>query len=104
MAIEYRADSPYFQTEMSGSTVNGYLGVMNYRPILPAVDDTLHTLTKVHEHRPDLLAFDLYDNANLWWVFATRNRNVIVDPIWDFVAGIQIYIPKRETINNSLGI
>jgi hypothetical protein len=50
------------------------------------------------------LAFDLYDNANLWWVFATRNRNVIVDPIWDFVAGIKIYIPKRETINNSLGI
>jgi hypothetical protein len=104
MTVNYKPDSPYYQTQMNGPERGGYLGTLNYRAILPADDDVLHVLTQVHQHRPDMLAFDLYENANLWWVFSVRNRNVIVDPIWDFVVGIKIYIPKRTTITASLGI
>jgi hypothetical protein len=50
------------------------------------------------------LANDLYGDPNLWWVFAARNPNMIEDPIFDFVAGRAIYIPKQETIDAALGI
>jgi hypothetical protein len=57
-----------------------YLDIMTPRFIRPAKDDVLHTLTGVHQYRPDLLAFDLYKNSNLWWVFQARNPNAFEDP------------------------
>jgi hypothetical protein len=100
MIAKYTTDSPYFNTPMKGSV----LGVMNHRTIPAEADDTLHTLTSVHEYRPDLLAYDVYKNSNLWWVFAVRNPNAIKDPIWDFRQGTVFYIPKLINIQKSLGI
>jgi hypothetical protein len=52
-----------------------------------------------------LLAYHLYNDSRLWWVFAARNPNRLgFDPYFDFVAGIQIYIPKLETLRQYLGI
>jgi hypothetical protein len=45
------------------------------------------------------MAFDLYGTPNLWWVFAIRNPDNIIDPITDFVAGTLIFTPTRETID-----
>jgi hypothetical protein len=58
----------------------------------------------MYENRPDLLAYDLYGNAALWWVFIARNPNVIEDPLLDFRAGVSIYIPKKETLVKDLGL
>jgi hypothetical protein len=33
-----------------------------------------------------------------------RNPNVIQDPIFDFTTGTVIYIPKKTTIINALGL
>jgi len=33
-----------------------------------------------------------------------RNISIIEDPIFDFVAGKQIYLPKLSTIKDTLGI
>jgi hypothetical protein len=46
----------------------------------------------------------MYDNAALWWVFTQRNLDVIQDPIFDFVPGTQIYIPKRSSLFSVLGL
>lgn len=100
MAVQYRPDSPYADTEM----FENYLDILTPRFIRPYQDDVLHELTQVHEHRPDLLAFDLYGNSNLWWVFQARNPNAIEDPIWDFRQGLKFYIPKKANIEASLGI
>jgi hypothetical protein len=100
MAVEYRQDSPYGLTRMQGD----YLDILEYRPIPYNTDDVLFTITSTYQYRPDLLAFDLYDNANLWWVFVVRNPNVIEDPLWDFRTGIKIYIPKQDTLNTVLGV
>jgi hypothetical protein len=54
-------------------------------------------------HRPDLLANDLYQNSELWWVFAVRNPDVIKDPVYDFVPGQQIYIPQLPFLKSTLG-
>jgi hypothetical protein len=53
--------------------------------------------------RPDLLAYDLYSDSRLWWVFAQRNSNRIKDPVFDFVAGTVIYIPQLPNLRSALG-
>jgi hypothetical protein len=55
-------------------------------------------------YRPDLLAYDLYGDAGLWWVFIQRNLDVLQDPILDFVPGTQIYICKLSELTQALGI
>ena len=96
----YAKTSPYYNT----SIVNNYLDVINFRDIPNQVDDLLFQVTATYEHRPDLLAYDLYKDAKLWWVFAVRNKSVIKDPVFDLVAGVKIYLPKASTLTQVLGI
>lgn len=96
----YNATSPYYNTEIT----NGYLDVMSFRSIPSETDDILFEIPKTYENRPDLLAYDLYKDVNLWWVFAVRNSNILKDPVFDLVAGIKIYLPKIPTIRKSLGM
>jgi hypothetical protein len=37
-------------------------------------------------------------------VFAQRNPNKLKDPLFDFVQGVFIYIPKQDVIVASLGL
>lgn len=99
MAV-YSKSSPYYTTVIA----NGYLDIINFRDIPSQTDDILFELTKKYEHRPDLLAFDLYNDVNLWWVFAVRNKGKIKDPVFDLVAGKKIYLPKISTLKQVLGI
>ena len=97
----YPATSPYYNTDV----VNGkFLDVLNYRPIPMLPSDIYYEIKQVYEYRPDLLAYDLYGSAKLWWVFAERNPNRLKDPYFDFVAGLGIYIPKAEVLNQYLGL
>lgn len=100
MSVIYSSDSPYANTQ----EYSYYLDILTPRHIPAFRDDVLHTLTLVHQHRPDLLAYDLYKNNNLWWVFQARNPNAFEDPVWDFRAGVKFYIPKKDTIETALGI
>lgn len=95
----YNSYSPYFTTEI----VNDYLDILNFRDIPVLSDDTLFTLTSTYQYRPDLLAYDLYKDHRLWWVFAVRNKNVLKDPVFDMEAGVKIYLPKLSTIKKALG-
>lgn len=99
MAV-YDKTSPYYTTPQE----NNYLDIIDFRDIPSQNDDILFEITKKYEHRPDLLAFDLYNDVNLWWVFAVRNKNKIKDPVFDIIAGKKIYLPKITTIKQVLGI
>jgi hypothetical protein len=59
---------------------------------------TTMVLSQRHEHRPDLLAHELYRDARLWWVFTLYNMNSIQDPINDFIAGMTITVPNKDAI------
>jgi hypothetical protein len=96
----YNKASPYYLT----TATNGYLDVLTYRNIPGLTDDILFSVTSNYENRPDLLANDLYGDVNLWWVFAVRNPSVIKDPVYDLVAGVQIYLPQLTTIKSALGV
>ena len=97
---KYKNSSPYFKTEI----INGYLDVMSYRDIPLEVDDILFEVTSTYEYRPDLLAHDLYDDVNLWWVFSMRNNSILKDPVFDMKPGINIYLPKMSTLKRTLGL
>jgi hypothetical protein len=95
----YDSTSPYFLTGYS----QFFLDVMVNRPIPKQTDDRLFKINQTYQYRPDLLAFDLYDNANLWWVFYQRNPNTLTKPPLDFVADTVIYLPKITTLRTVLG-
>lgn len=96
----YSKTSPYYKTDMS----SGYLDIVSFRDLPSETDDILFSVTKNYEHRPDLLAHDLYGDVNLWWVFSVRNKGIIKDPVYDLESGVQIYLPKLTTIKTALGI
>ena len=98
--VTYSPSSPYFQTQKFGI----FLDLMVNRPITKLADDVLYEIDKVYEYRPDMLAYDLYGDSKLWWVFAQRNPNVIKDPLFDFRAGVRIYVPKKTTLQQDLGV
>lgn len=98
----YPRTSPYYNTPIIG---NKFLDFMTNRPIPLNATDVFMTITPVYEYRPDLLAFDLYNDSRLWWVFAARNPNLLgPDPYFNFKAGLNIYIPTQDTLQNFLGI
>ena len=101
MANSYASTSPYFDTPI---VQNQYLGVIVDRPIPKLIDDLSFTINETYNLRPDLLAFDLYGDSNLWWVFAQRNPNQLQDPLFDFTIGTTIYLPQEATLKSVLGI
>ena len=97
---QYDASSPYYQTEYS----QFFLDVMINRPIPKQDDDILFKINLTYQYRPDLLAYDLYDNSRLWWVFYQRNPNALQAPPLDFKVDTVIYLPKITTLQAVLGI
>ena len=99
MAV-YKRTSLYFETSQNRL----YLNLLTIRPVPAETDDFLYTIENRYEHRPDLLAFDLYGKPALWWVFVQRNMEIIRDPIYDFKPGVQIYLPKKANLEKFLGV
>jgi hypothetical protein len=97
----YNASSPYHDSSIVN---NQFLDIMVNRPIPKDPIDMYWEITQTYHLRPDLLAYDLYDNAGLWWVFAQRNPNRLKDPLFDFVAGTSIYLPQMANIKPALGL
>lgn len=95
----YPATSPYFQTNVVN---NKFLDFMIDRPFPKNPDDIYYTIPAVYEYRPDMAAYDFYNESRLWWVFAARNPNRLADPYFDFKAGLGIYIPKVEVLRQYL--
>jgi hypothetical protein len=99
--MAYNQSSPYYDTEIYNDE---FLDIMSNRNISSYETDTFWEITATYHLRPDLLAFDLYSDSKLWWVFAQRNPNNIKDPLFDFVAGKKIYLPDFNTLQTDLGL
>lgn len=100
MAVNYSKASPYTNTE----TFAFFLDVANI-PLIPFdPSDVQYRIDNIYQHRPDLLAYDLYGNSSFWWVFSVRNPNTLQDPIFDFLPGATIYIPKKDTLTAAMGL
>lgn len=97
----YPSTSPY---NLTGIVNSKFLDIMIDRPIIKDPSDIYWTITPTYEYRPDLLAYDMYSDPRLWWVFASRNPNTLKDPLFDFRIGVGIYLPKAEMLSRLLGI
>ena len=99
MPAQYSKTSPYYKTNINAD----FMDVWSPRTLPRLPDDVVFRINATYRHRPDLLAHDLYGDASYWWVFAVRNPDVIKDPVFDFIPGVRIYLPKKETITSTLG-
>lgn len=100
MAVTYSKSSPYSQTEK----FSFYLDVANIPNISYDPSDVSYEIDAIYKHRPDLLAYDLYGDSSLWWVFSARNPNTLQDPVFDFLPGATIFIPKKDSVTAVLGL
>jgi len=97
---QYKGTSPYYNTRLFD---NKFLDILNYKTIVAQADDIYKPISATYQHRPDMMSYDLYGTSDWWWVFIMRNRDTLVDPIWDFTADKKIYIPKLSTVLQYLG-
>lgn len=103
MAVTYKKNSPYFTTPQRNFLVE-FLDILNFRSIPGDDTDELIVLSPKFNERPDLLSNELYGTPDLWWVFTVRNPDTIIDPIYDFVTEIEIFVPTRQRIFSLLGL
>ena len=92
--------SPYANTPL---TDMGYLDIYAPQPVPVGANDVLYEILPAYTYRPDLLAFDLYGEKELWWVFAQRNMDIIEDPVYDLEPGVTIYLPQADKLKEVLG-
>lgn len=100
MPATYSKSSPYYSTPTWGP----FLDLWKGKTISPANTDATYQIDSAYNLRPDLLAYDMYQDTNLWWVFALRNPDVLVDPLLNFTTGTVIYVPTKDTVKSALGI
>lgn len=98
MSAAYSKSSPYYGTPKWGN----FLDVWKGRTFEMSSSDVIYKIDNFYNLRPDLLAYDLYKDSSLWWVFAVRNPNKLKDPIFDFTTGRVIYIPPVTAIQASI--
>lgn len=98
--VKYSKSSPYYGTTVFGN----FLDIAANRQIPMEPSDVQYRIDAPYNLRPDLLASDLYGDPALWWVFAVRNPNTLLDPLYDFTAGTVIYIPKKDALVSALGL
>jgi hypothetical protein len=99
--MAYTQSSPYYNTQVVSDE---YLDIMVNRNLSSDISDQYWEITATYHQRPDMLAYDLYNDSKLWWVFAQRNPNTLKDPMFDFTAGTKIFIPQITTLQQDLGI
>lgn len=98
MAEFHRRDSFLRNTDVYAGALD-----VNNLPVIPKnINDTSYKIDSKYNNRPDLLAYEIYENSYLWWVFLLRNPDILKDPIRDFRTGVIIRIPSRGVVEEIL--
>ena len=94
MVVEYKRNSNLRNTQVGQNYLGHYVPPFD----IDFVETTEMEITQKYARRPDIMAYDLYDDAKFWWIFTLFNRNNIVDPINDFKLGMRIRVPSINFI------
>ncbi len=98
MARIHKDTSHYLNTPIR----DFYLDLLKLRRVPASSNDLVVTIENKYDKRPDLFANDTYGSPRLWWVLVMRNMDTLIDPIEDFTAGTEIFVPSVETIQELL--
>ena len=94
MTVSYKRNSNYRNTKITDGELDHYTPPIK----IDFKRTTRITLEQKYNLRPDRLAYDLYNDAQLWWIFALYNRNILLDPIHDFTTGSVIFVPTKDYV------
>ena len=97
--VQYSKSSVWYNTIQS----TWFLNVYNDRGLVRDGTDTLLVLNSKYNLRPDLLSYHLYGVVDYRWTFLFLNPDIIKDPIYDFVTGIEIYTATVDRLRSLLG-
>lgn len=81
-----------------------FLDIWAGKTIPADITDAVYQIDSAYNLRPDILAHDMYQDSNLWWVFAVRNPDVLKDPLLSFTTGTIIHVPTKATVTSALGL
>lgn len=98
MGAKYSQYSPYAKTKQTW-----YLDYNLPKNIPPADSDIDYEIPNKYDEQPWRLAYELYGNERLYYIFSLLNPNLIEDPIYDFNAGKTIRIPSVQRVQSYLG-
>jgi hypothetical protein len=99
MAARYTLNSNYTRTPLNRKYLETYNPILT-RETLSEETRTVFIDNK-YDRRPDLMANDYLGSSALWWVLIHYNMDKFKDPIFDFVAGTEIVIPKKFRASGS---
>ena len=99
MATFHRADSFLKNT----GVYDIFLDVTTLPTVPKSISDEKYIIEPKYHNRLELLAFDVYGSTRLWWIIALRNIDSIEDPTRDATAGLEIYLPSRDTAQQLAG-
>lgn len=54
------------------------------------------------QHRMDLFSYQQYKSSRYWWIIALANADTIKDTIWDFNAGMTVFVPRDTALLEKL--
>ena len=95
MKAKYPSTSNYSETVLNKKYLEQYKPKYTSKRL--SADVKKINIGNRYHRRPDLLAYDLYGSSRHWWIFAHYNRDILKDPINDYVSGITITIPKKQS-------
>ena len=98
--VTYGNSSQYAKTPQA----SWFLANLVFRAVPRDGTDALITLASKYANRPDRLSYDLYNTTNYMWTFQILNPDLIKDPIFDMVAGMQIYVATSDRLQSLLGV
>lgn len=89
--MAYKNNSVYRSTPLTRRQLDIY-----QPPVKKNINDAKKiTVSAKYHGRPDLLAYDLYGDGQLWWIFVIYNMDKLVDPLKDLKAGMELIVPKN---------
>ncbi|ASV44202.1 hypothetical protein PBI_SCTP2_187 [Salicola phage SCTP-2] len=88
--------NPYFLTPIT----ENYLDILVMPQIEHSPNDKFWIIEKHYEYRPDKLAKELYGDERYYYAFMLRNMDIIENPIYDFISGIEIRLPSLSAVKN----
>lgn len=98
--VNYDKSSQYYFTNQTSWCLN----LLELRIIDPHPSDITYTLGSEYENDPYKLAYDLYNDEKLWWIFMILNPDAIKDPIYDMKPNMTINIPTSDRVKSTLGV
>jgi hypothetical protein len=54
------------------------------------------------KYRMDLFSYQQYGSSRFWWIIALANADLIKDPIWDFISGLTVFVPRDSDLLEKL--